>query len=220
VWKEAAMSRWGASRLKTTQRNIALRLCKAYRTVSANAIILLSGFLPLELRAQELSDLYQIKQSGHTDIIGYPGDNYQKPRNYNKSMHPAKRYCAELMNFHERPSQLQVFTDGSKDADAVGAGFVVFRDDIIIKRGMARLAHYCSVFQAELCGVRIALEWINNSQIENTAILLSSDSKAAIGAIMDRNSCNPLVLYIHQLIFSLKTRDFSVVFKAMKWQTI
>ncbi len=135
VWENAANRRWGSRRLQRTQRNIAIRICKAYRTVSANAVILLSGFLPLELRARELSDIYKIKQSGETNIIGYHGCNYQKPLNFKDSKHPAIRHTINLIIenkemdiTNQNDYDFWIYTDGSKDCDHVGAGFVVLHN--------------------------------------------------------------------------------------------
>lgn len=106
-----------------------------------------------------------------------------------------------------------IYTDGSKDCDHVGAGFVVLHKSQIIKKGMARLSNYCSVFQAELIGIKTALEWFNVQKFNNTSILLSSDSRAALYAIKDRNSTNEIINQIHNVLEPLKSKQIIVYFR-------
>ncbi len=219
VWADAAQSRWGSRRLERTQRNISIRMCKSYRTVSANAVILLSGFLPLHLRALEISDLYCIKQTGVTDAIGFCGNNYQKPLNVKYSVHPAQRHQINLI-FHDmficqNRHKYHIFTDGSKENENVGAGYVIL-NNVLIKSGMAKLASYCSVFQAELVGIRTALQWFDTTRHCNITIELSSDSRAALLAINDSNSLNMIVNDIHTVLDSLNSKGIIVRFSWVK----
>jgi hypothetical protein len=57
-----------------------------------------------------------------------------------------------------------VYTDGSKTEQPVGAGTVAVKDSREIHTDTQRLNIECTVFQAELCGIRIAIDWIQKKR--------------------------------------------------------
>jgi ribonuclease HI len=55
---------------------------------------------------------------------------------------------------------LDIFSDGSKSGDRVGAAFVAFRDDVEIFHEKIKLASWCSSFQAEQVAIGHALKYV------------------------------------------------------------
>ena len=51
-----------------------------------------------------------------------------------------------------------VYTDGSKTNDGVGSGWVICRDDYLISEGYRGLPNHCSVFDAEILAITLALD--------------------------------------------------------------
>lgn len=62
AWAQAANKLGVIKQLSVVQRGIALKICKAYRTVSLNSALVLAGMLPLDLRIREATLLYEAKR--------------------------------------------------------------------------------------------------------------------------------------------------------------
>ncbi|KAJ4449182.1 hypothetical protein ANN_00578 [Periplaneta americana] len=58
------------------------------------------------------------------------------------------------------PANIQIFTDGSKTEKHVGAGMVAEENSMEIYTEARRLDNECSIFQAELLGIQMAVDWI------------------------------------------------------------
>lgn len=69
TWAEKALSsKRNREKLASTQRIIALRVARAYRTVSSKAALVLSGLIPWELLAEERTKRYKDDSSDETDL--------------------------------------------------------------------------------------------------------------------------------------------------------
>jgi ribonuclease HI len=55
---------------------------------------------------------------------------------------------------------VSIYTDGSKTDQHVGAGMVAIKESREIHTESMRLNDDCTVFQAELCGIRMAIDWV------------------------------------------------------------
>jgi ribonuclease HI len=104
----------------------------------------------------------------------------------NKNQNPLIIKQTTLSHFEKYSNCLQIYTDGSKMEDAVGAGFVVPSRD---HSHAIRLPSHCTVYAAELTAIKFALEWIalNISNITQQAVILS-DSVSALESINNRQS--------------------------------
>ncbi|KAK7862431.1 hypothetical protein R5R35_001341 [Gryllus longicercus] len=61
IWAEAAQSKYNKTTLVRTQRKMALRIVCAYRTVSAEAALVLAGLMPIHILAQERMVLHKAR---------------------------------------------------------------------------------------------------------------------------------------------------------------
>jgi ribonuclease HI len=109
--------------------------------------------------------------------------------------------CSEYKDF------IQIFTDGSKDDNAVGSAFISGSDT---SRSF-KLNDKCSILTAELYALVQALKFIESSHHE-TRFLICSDSLSSLQAIDTLYSPHTLVQEIHSLLASLASRDVTVVF--------
>ena len=98
-----------------TQRLVNLRMAKAYRTISHEALFILTGILPINIRATEAAALYNIKTG--INIEKYQIHKEENPRNW---LHPADTVkvndiAAETTDDREDSKHnIHVYTDGSK----------------------------------------------------------------------------------------------------------
>ena len=84
--------------------------------------------------------------------------------------------------FHRRPSQYNIYTDGSKQGNAVGAGIVVLYKNLVIYEEAVRLPDSSTVFQAELYAIGMAASFITNTpDIQFVKIL--TDSQSSLNAL-------------------------------------
>jgi kelch-like protein 2/3 len=93
----------------------------------------------------------------------------------------------------------RIFTDGSKDGEAVGAAAVCNGS----KRSV-RLPDHSSIFSAEAHAILLALNTIQQSS--HTKFIILSDSLSSLQSIQNKNLHNPIILdicnKIHKLIVS------------------
>jgi ribonuclease HI len=68
-----------------------------------------------------------------------------------------------------------------------------------------RLNIRCKVFQAELCGIGMAVDWIQNQQKGTSSYAINVNSKAALLAITNKHSTYPLAADIRRKIIKLRT---------------
>lgn len=83
----------------------------------------------------------------------------------------------------EPASEVIYYTDGSKIDDKVGEAFVKYQCNKLTKQESTRLTNNSSVFQAEVWGIRMALEDIIKGEITAEICV---DSQATLQAV-----CNP-----------------------------
>ncbi|XP_073811671.1 uncharacterized protein [Musca autumnalis] len=62
IWAPALRTQVRASKLLSVQRTSALRVTSAYRTVSAGAVLVIAGMIPIDLQAMERHKIFIAKQ--------------------------------------------------------------------------------------------------------------------------------------------------------------
>ena len=80
-------------------------------------------------------------------------------------------------------TSIRCFTDGSKIEDKVGAGFVIYHNNNIIKEEAYHLGAYSTVFQAETTAVLKAASYLLDTGTTNKEIFILCDSQATIMAL-------------------------------------
>ncbi|XP_023229467.1 uncharacterized protein LOC111629790 [Centruroides sculpturatus] len=85
-----------------------------------------------------------------------------------------------------------IFTDGSKNAEGTGSAFVVFANEEEIYQNSDTLHPNCSIFQAELCAIYMAVQWCE-ANLTGSRVTICSDSASAINALRNLNNLHPLV---------------------------
>lgn len=110
---------------------------------------------------------------------------------------------------HMHTADIQIYTDGSKSMQGVGAGVVtrgLYQNDQTVGR---RLHNSASIFTAELYAIKLALQSIRGKRRVTCVIYV--DSRSALQAIKPA-SRNALVMDILELLVTLVKRDVRVDF--------
>ena len=99
---------------------INIRLARAYRTVSNEALCLITGLTPIDIKIEETAQLYQLTRGSRKEEAKIDQDMGKQ-----HWLHPAVKITI-LRDNNEDSSTTQIFTEGSKSEQGVGAGTAVY----------------------------------------------------------------------------------------------
>ena len=99
----------------------------------------------------------------------------------------SKKYTVDLKSYKETGgkiihSQYNVYMDGSKMSEGVGAGLIIITGRTTLLKEKYKLPCFCSVFQAEMLAIRKAAEKLLELD-EIHYVKIFSDSQAALLAL-------------------------------------
>ncbi|GBN79918.1 hypothetical protein AVEN_84348-1 [Araneus ventricosus] len=163
----SAWERYMSYRIKTKldqiQRPFLLNITGAYRTSPSSALQVITGIMLLSLKLEAEANyikLMRLKQDIILDEMTYKAEDYEE-KAIGRSQHPAIFFEEEQITTEENPiktSQLNIYTDGPKMEQGVGAAFCAQDEQgQMIKSWQAKLNDKNSIFQAELIGIREAI---------------------------------------------------------------
>ena len=198
AWEKALDHQSKRNKLRSIQRSFALSIIKGYRTISTEASLILANIDPIDLKIKYCSDRYKFKKRVITDNPSLLNISFQFPIKFASRHHPAYRtkFSNENCSYNHI---FNVFTDGSKIDGQTGCAFVAYKDNHIVHKKQQRLANGCTVFQAELLAIHLAVVWILNQQRE---AIICSDSESALKAIECRDTSNSMAIEIRSLLQS------------------
>lgn len=198
-------------KLLSVQRVCTLRASRAYNTVSAEAACVISGLLPVDLRAAEMAlrhGLHDLTGPELREISGLtisPEDIETKVC-IQGLVHPAELgsiiYSKDTTGSHN----VRLFTDGSKWEQGVGAAFVVYSDEREIHCESWRLADYCSVFQAELFAINKALMYVRSEINRFASCSILSDSRSVLDALQYMSAPTQLLVETWEIAREISQR--------------
>jgi ribonuclease HI len=81
-----------------------------------------------------------------------------------------------------------------KKENHFGASMVAVKDSREIHINTQRLNITCTVFQAELCGISTAVDWIQSQGKKTSSYAINVDSKSALLAIANKHTTHPLAV--------------------------
>lgn len=201
IWAHATKYKHVCNKLLSIQRLFAVKIIQGFRTIRTATAISLAQLTPLPDKIREIADIEQSKMQGYTKFL--PHDiTIEKPASPSTLLHPASRTGIEFREINdimeydafciETHDHIQIFTDGSKHDDRVGAAFIVLNNNgTTLKTKKLKLHDHCSVFQAEMLALEYATDWIISYNNTNKFCLLS-DSKSGLTELMNPNTTNYL----------------------------
>jgi hypothetical protein len=126
-------------------------IAKAYRTVSNEALCIITGLIPINFKIEEAAKLHELTKE--------EGTWYDRAMDIKNWVHPSKRITI-IEGQEKNTHSLQVYTDGSKNEGGVGSGIAGFAGNNLITTQMNRLNGRCTNNQAEQLAILKALECI------------------------------------------------------------
>ena len=109
---------------------------------------------------------------------------------------------------HITPSEITVYTDGSKTENGVGVGYVVFHKGKRIQTASSRISDTATVFLAEVRAIYDAVAYLLDLSVHKKFgyVKILSDSQAAITALDNRHIKSKTVHETSILLNSLQLR--------------
>jgi len=121
VWIEALQYEHNRLKYIRVQRLIIIRIAKAYRKVSNEALCIPTGLIPIDIKIAEAFQVYHLTKGNKKAEALVECDMEVK-----YWQHPAETITFITGN-NEEISTIQIFTDGSKSGQGVGAGVAIFK---------------------------------------------------------------------------------------------
>ncbi|XP_023231884.1 uncharacterized protein LOC111631805 [Centruroides sculpturatus] len=198
-WKDSANVKQSRT-LLTIQRPAALRITRAYRSVFTDAALVLAGLLPLPLVISQEATFYQTTVEG----IEAMHCNRKYPVRLRHRVDVFKVHLDQRIGLdwdigEPTGTDVEIYTDGSKDGSLVGAVYVVFCDGVEVYEQSVRLNEEASVFQAELVALVGASQWILLHPGPES-VTVYSDSQSLLQALKDGYHRNSLVYKIRSMV--------------------
>jgi len=153
VWRSVLDNTCYKPKIIRIQRLINIRIAKTYHTASNEALNVIMGIIPINIKIEETAKYYEYIK-GNGKLI----DREMEVKHWS---HPA--YSVKIIEGQEDSKHtINVFTDGSKSEHGVGSGVAIFTDSNLTDTTKYRLNGRCSNNQAEQLAILKALEIIQN----------------------------------------------------------
>ena len=239
IWVEATLYKWCKNKLRSVQRLILPTILKSFKTISTPSALILSGSIPMEMRAQKLSIQSQIKRLNspttrfhmqnscfitailqHCSItlnqLDLPRDSFLRSPSCTTRNFPI---TITSMSQPARPSlpmntgQAFLFTNGQKTALGTALAVVLTDDKEIRRIIQRRLPNNANQFEAESCAIIIALKLIQISfQRRYASITLYTNSKSSLQALNSSNLVPDITFQIQKETAQILTHcNFNMV---------
>ena len=83
---------------------------------------------------------------------------------------------------------MSIYTDGSKTENHVGASMVAVQDSTEMHIETQKLNKTRTLIQAQLCGIIMAVDWIQSKRQKSSSCAINVDSKAVLLAIANKHT--------------------------------
>ncbi|XP_067144634.1 uncharacterized protein [Centruroides vittatus] len=190
VWSAAASQSHNHRLLRSAQRIALLRLTRCYSTVSNAALPVVAGKLPILQFLQFNSKRFCISRGRDVDINGtiFNATMFELDRPVSTLPHPALK---KGLSPRVTSTEIEAFTDGSKSTDGTASAFVIFQAGEEVYNDSFALHPECSVFQAEIFAVLMAINWCNTNFV-NKLINIFTDSAATVAVLGNKDNTHPV----------------------------
>jgi hypothetical protein len=143
VWIEAMKYEYDRQKYIRVQRLMNIRIAKAFRTTSSEALCILAGLAPIIVKTEEAVKLYNLNKGkgSQKQII----DREVELKNWS---HPAD--AVKIIEGKENQKHtIQLYTDSSKSEHGVGSSVAIFAGNELAAQLKFKLDKKCSNNQAE-----------------------------------------------------------------------
>ena len=209
VWSKAMTKKFNQKRITRVQRLMNIRISKAFRTTSNEALCVLTGLAPITIELQEIVKKYDLARNGDM--------NMETSLELNKWPHPAD--IPRIEGVHPKEAYvLNIYTDGSKSEDGVGSGVAIFQNNELTHQLKFRLDTNCSNNQAEQFAILKALQHVqhHHKDITPKSVAVFSDSRITLDSLKNKNNHSKLIEHIRHILKLLNDDNWTIAFTWIK----
>ena len=226
AWSSCISKKWALQKLESVQRLAAIKMIRAFKSVSYEASLVLSGLTPIAYRLHEKSLAYAAKHPNHFHSNTFPShvssiktlageysidlNNFETFNKSPSDIAPYDKITAktslDIRPFYplRRLNEINIYTDGSKSSLGTGCAFVMFPPmPHHLYHKQLKLDSENSVYQAELVAILHSLKHIMDlpcKLLSSCKITIFTDSQSSINEISDNDSQNRIVREIHKYV--------------------
>jgi ribonuclease HI len=210
VWIRAMETNYNKTLYTRVQRLINIKIAKAYRTTSNEALCILTGNAPIIIKAEEAANIYRTtKDKGNLQL-----DHETDQKDWT---HPADTVDLRDSNDSKEYS-IHVYTDGSKSENGVGSGVAIYTNHKLTHQIKYKLHDSCSNNQVEQTAIIKALETLGTIKLRSCRLTakIYTDSRITLLSLKNPNSRKNLIEEIRKENAALKRENWEIVFKWVK----
>jgi len=156
-----SLSKRAKSKLQQIQRSFLIFITKAYKTVSREALSAIAGIMPIKQAVHLYKDIRAISTGSPTNGVINELKKIEIPTKI-RGIRPKDNHIPLDLSRSEGNANVIIYTHGSKMENHVGASMVAVKGSKEIHINTQRLSIMCTVFQAELYGVSMTVDWIQS----------------------------------------------------------
>lgn len=215
VWGEAILKTMNMLKYQRVQRLINIKITKAYRTVSYEASCVLAAVKPINIKIQEILEVYK---ATHIITTKETPSLLEEPPKLSEWPHPADRISIQVAQETKR-YDTEIYTDGSKINGKVGAAAVIFQNGQAVKKLKYKLGIDCSNNQAEQIAILQALIEIKaNRELEvgEKQVLVNTDSQITVELLKNSQIRNKIIEEIKNETKHLQENGWTIHVKWVK----
>jgi len=213
VRAEAMKFEYNRIKYVRVQRLMNIKIAKAIRTTSSEALCILAGTTPIIIRTEEAVKQYFLRKGkgNLTQSI----DLEVEPKNW---PHPAE-VAPFIVGKEYGNETIHMYTDGSRNEQGVEVGVAMISGNELVTALKYRLDNRCSNNQAEQLAIAKALEALERTDIEKnrpcTAATIT-DSKISMDSIKNVKNHNYLIEEIREKLSKLERSSWAVTFVCVR----
>jgi len=203
VWIGAMAKKCNKILYTRVQSLMNIKIAKAYRTTSSEALSVLTGITPIQIKVAETDRLYHITR----DRQNLQLDHEEEPKDWT---HPADSVRISEQG-QEKEHMIHIYTDGSKNEHGVGSGSAIYIQNKLIRQLRHKLHDRCSHNQAEQMAIVKALQEIETIQINKNilkTILIHTDSMITLDSLKNMKNRNYLIEAIRKKTIELEKENW------------
>ena len=206
IWVNALNKACYRTKLNRVQRLINIRIAKSYRTVSNEALCMITGLTPIDIKIEETSRLFQITKGNIKEKVQFDHDTRTK-----HWLHRAISFSI-LEDCKEDDSTIQIYTDGSKNEQGVGAGTAIFITGKHTSSLQYRLNFRCTNNLSEQAAILKSLEYLQTTNMAAKMVTVYTDSQTTLDSIKNARIHTSLIDKIRLQTRKLEQADWNVRF--------
>jgi ribonuclease HI len=167
---------------------------------------MITGLTPIYIKLEETAQCYNITKEGRKDEATIDKDTTIK-----YWLHPAVSINI-ITDINDDNSKIQIFTDGSKTEQGVGAGIAIYTSGTHANSLKYKLDGKCTNNQAEQLAILRSLEYIQNLQTTEKTATVYTDSQTTLDSLKNSKIHTSLIESIRRKSMELEQAAWKLRF--------